>query len=107
MKLIYTPEATEALKCIYEFLLLKSSRAAAVIHNEILDEIDRLLSFPEMVPVELSLENRSGLIYRSLVVRRIYKVIYRIEEQRIYIVYIWDCRQNPARLRKSILKKGK
>jgi plasmid stabilization system protein ParE len=98
MKLIYSQKAVQTLNAIYEFISQKSSRAAIIIHNEILDEIERLLLFPQMAPIEPELENRS-LIYRSLVVRRTYKVIYRIDEQSIYIVDIWDCRSNPSKLK--------
>jgi len=103
MKLIYSLKATQALKNIYEFLSRKSSRAAVIIHNEILDEIDRLLLFPQMAPIESDLKNKS-FTYRSLVVHSIYKVIYRIEEQTIYIVDIWDCRRDPSKLKKGILE---
>ena len=106
MKLIYTPEATNALKGIYEFLCPKSARAAAIVHNEILDKIDRLSTFPEMAPIEPALEE-SAFVYRSLVVRRNYKVIYRIEGQKIYIVDIWDCRRDPAIMRDNVLKNSK
>jgi len=101
MNIIYSRKATQTLDAIYEFLNRKSARAAAAIHNEILDEIDRLLLFPQMAPIEQELDNRS-FVYRGLVIRHTYKVIYRIEEQTIYIVDIWDCRRNPSTLQKGI-----
>ena len=101
MKLIYSHKAAKALNDIYKFLNKKNSHAAVIIHNEILDEIDRLLLFPQIGPIEPELENIS-FTYRSLVVRYTYKVIYRIEKQTIYIVDIWDCRCNPLKLQKGI-----
>ena len=101
MKLYYTRRALRSLNSIYEFLREKSNRAAAIIHNEILDEIDKLVLFPQMASVEEELQNRR-FEYRSLVVHHTYKVIYRIEEQKIYIVDIWDCRRDPDKLQNNI-----
>jgi len=101
MRLIYSSEAVKALRGIYEFLRRKNERAAAVIHNEILDKAEILSSFPQMAPIDPVME---GGIYRSLIVHRIYKVIYRIEEQIVFIVDIWDCRQDPKTLKKRTAK---
>ena len=101
MKLYYSLKATQALNNIYAFLIKKSDCAAVIIHNEILDEIDKLLLFPQMGPIESELKDRT-LEYRSLVVCRTYKVIYRIEKQTIYIVNIWDCRRDPSKLQQDI-----
>ena len=101
MELKFTPEAAVSLESIYEYLVSKNARAAVDIHNEIIEEIERLVLYPQLAPVEPTLAGRA-FEYRALVVRRTYKVIYRIEAQRIYVVDIWDCRQNPA-----LLKRGK
>jgi plasmid stabilization system protein ParE len=101
MKLYYSLKATQSLSNVYEFLIQKNAHAAVIIHNGILDEIDKLLLFPQMGPIESELKDRTPE-YRSLVVCRIYKVIYRIEHQKIYIVDIWDCRRDPSKLRQNI-----
>jgi plasmid stabilization system protein ParE len=101
MKLYYSLKATQSLNNVYEFLIQKSTHAAVIIHNEILDEIDKLLLFPQMGPIESTLKDKIRE-YRSLVVCRTYKVIYRIEHQIIYIVDIWDCRRDPLKLRQNV-----
>jgi plasmid stabilization system protein ParE len=101
MRLIFTPEAADALNNIYEFIRLKNERAAVAIHNEIIDEIERLTIYPQIAPIEPTLAE-SVLAYRALVVRRVYKVIYRIDGQKIYVVDIWDCRQNPESLKRGV-----
>lgn len=58
MKLIWTVFAAEQLESIYNFLKNKSERAAVAVYNDILDETDGLLHFPEM--------GRQNLCYRSL-----------------------------------------
>lgn len=42
--------------------------------------------------------------FRALVVKKHYKVIYYIEKDTIYAVTIWDCRQNPNKLKLEIDK---
>ncbi|MDH6306313.1 toxin ParE1/3/4 [Parabacteroides sp. PF5-5] len=37
--------------------------------------------------------------FRSLVVHRHTKIIYYCDTQNVYIVDLWDCRQNPAKLK--------
>ena len=101
MELKFTPEAADSLESIYEYLVSKNARAAIEIHNEIIDEIERLALYPQLAPIEPTLAG--GVFeYRTLLVRRTYKVIYRIDKQKIYVVDVWDCRQNPA-----LLKRGK
>lgn len=101
MKLIWTAFAAEQLESIYVFIKDKSEMAAAGIYNDILDEVDSLLHFPYMAPVETLLSEFTES-YRSLVVRNIYKVVYYINNETIYIVAVFDCRQNPEKLKKGV-----
>jgi len=106
MEINWRPQAQEALYGIYRFYSVKNQKAAERIINAILEAVDKLSIFPKMAPVEDML---SGLAneYRSMVVRRLFKVIYFINEStdEIVVVTIFDCRQNPSKLRRSILKK--
>ena len=40
--------------------------------------------------------------YRSILAYSHYRIIYRIEGEVIYITGIWDCRQNPTKLKQQI-----
>lgn len=100
MRIVYSSRAVESLKNIFQFLHRKSETAAATIQNGILDGIDRLQSFPEMAPIEPLLEDEPET-FRSLVINRHYKAVYVIEDETIYIVDIWDCRQEPESLKKK------
>lgn len=104
MKIVYSPQAVEALKNIYSFLQGDSPKAVATIHNDILDGIDRLLSFPEMAPVERLLEDESET-FRSLIIGRRYKAVYVVGKETITIVDIWDCRQEPEALKQKTTRK--
>ena len=57
---------------------------------------------PHKAPVEQSLA-RQQIVYRSLAVNKIFKVIYFVDEQAecVVISTIWDCRRNPSDLQKE------
>ena len=108
MEINWRPEANKALYGIYRFYAEKNRKVAEQIVSDITQAVDKLSHFPKMAPVEDML---AGLAdeFRSMVVYRLFKVVYFINEpaNEIVIVTIFDCRQNPAKLRESVLKKSK
>jgi len=106
MKLIWTAFAAGQLEKIYRFLINKNQTAAVAVYNDILDETESLLHFAQMAPIEPLLSEFPEL-YRSLVIRKTYKVVYYIEDDLIFVVAVFDCRQNKGKLKKDIQKRGK
>lgn len=94
MKIKFLIAAEEHLDDIYNQIADKSEQAAINLYNEFLDEIDRLKDFPNIASIESMLSEEPQL-FRSLVVRHNYKVIYFQEGNTIFIAAIWDCRQDP------------
>ena len=47
--------------------------------------------------VEPLLEGRNK-VYRSLVIHKLYKLVYYVDEETIYIADLWDVRRDPDRL---------
>jgi plasmid stabilization system protein ParE len=86
---------------IYNFVSLISENVAINIYNEILDSVETLRLFPYIAPIEPYLNGFSKQ-YRSLVVKKRFKVVYYVKNKNINIVTIWDCRQNPNRLKNEI-----
>lgn len=74
------------------------------IANQLKKSSKKLKRFPQMAAIEPLLKDEP-IVYRSLVVTKNYKVIYYIGENTIYVYDIWDCRQNPDRLKKLSEKK--
>ena len=101
MKIVFLVAAQDHLENIYSQISIKSEQAATNLYNHFLDEIERLKDFPQMAAIEALLENESQT-FRSLVVQPNYKVIYFIENEIVYIAAIWDCRQNPRALKKTL-----
>lgn len=93
--------AVKHLDTVYDFLAKKNEQAAIKVYNELLDTADTLLTFPLAGKEEdVLIDNPKN--YRSLVTCKHYKLIYRIEKDIIKIVAVWDCRQNPKKLKRVI-----
>jgi len=101
MVIIWLPLAEESLEDIFLFYEEKSLQVARTIISDIRQATKQLSIFPEMAAVEQFLSERPE-IFRSLVVRQTYKIVYFIKNQCIYIADIWDCRQNPNTLVKRV-----
>ena len=69
-------------------------RAEQKFKSELRDHIRLLRHNPYLGPVEPLLAKRKEM-YRSIVVGTLNKVIYRIIDDHIEIVDLWDCRREP------------
>ena len=82
----------------------ESEKFAAQLYNDILDEMEWLIAFPQMAPAEPMLDQEPET-FRSLVVRRRYKVVYSIAGETVTIADVWDCRMDPEVLKKRTAKR--
>ena len=104
MIVFWTQYAESQLDDIFDYIQNFSFLSAVTIYNDILDESAMLAHFPRMGAVEPLLSDFPEE-YRFLVVRRNYKIVYCIDnESVIYIVAVFDCRQNPEKLKKDMAK---
>lgn len=103
MVIRWTTNAQLRIIEIYNFYQEKSLRVAQSIVDDIYNAVLPLQNFPRMASVEPFLTDYS-LMYRSLLVRNLFKIIYYINEENkeIVIVSVWDCRRNPEELQKDI-----
>ncbi|NDV83992.1 type II toxin-antitoxin system RelE/ParE family toxin [Bacteroides sp. 51] len=102
MVVVWSERAENRLRNIYKYYFeIAGLRTARKIVNTIIDASDRLASHPNMGPVERYL-GRMSLTYRSIVVHKNYKLLYRVEDQVIHILSIFDCRQHPGRMREDM-----
>jgi plasmid stabilization system protein ParE len=53
-----------------------------------------------MAPIEPELVGYTNM-YRSLVVEKSYKVVYYIKDDTVHISALFDCRQDPQKLKDS------
>ena len=102
MKVLWTAFAEHQLDRIYDYIQLKNPRAAAEIYNDIVDQSVMLANNPQMAAIEPLLSEFSEG-YRSLSVRKHYKVVYYIDsETTVYVVAVFDCRQKSETLKYMI-----
>lgn len=102
MKLYWLELAEKDLDSIYNFYAKdKSQKAATKIYNEILNVAEKLIDFPLIGQIEEEIsEEREE--YRSLLVRKLFRIIYFIDADSLFIVAIWDCRKDFQTNKKKI-----
>ena len=94
LKIVWDNVAKADLKIIYEFFELKSNQAAKNVINDIIKQ-SKNIHFAEQYQVDEFL----GEPFRQMIVRS-YKIIFKVNsENEIRILQIFDCRQNPIKLK--------
>ena len=101
LKLFWTDTALGQLEDIFDYYKLTGSLSTArKITSSIVDKTIHLESHPRLGPKEELLKKRKNE-YRYLVEGN-YKIIYWIDEKKkqINVAAIFDCRQNPVKMKK-------
>ena len=62
--------------------------------NDVDQAVDMILRFPSIGAIDPLFADRS-VTYRSIVVDGLSKMVYRVEDDVIYIAAMWDCRREP------------
>ena len=104
--IVWTQSALQTLELVYLQTLqyTKNERIAAKLHNKLIKEAEMLRTFPNAGNI-LNTSERVTLCYRALVVDTNYKLIYYVDANKdVIIVTVWDVRQNPDKLTKTIEK---
>lgn len=86
-------KAKDSLKLIYQYLKKKSLQGAISVKNDLLAETKKLHLFPNKYQIEPNL----GAPYPYCVVRH-YKIIYRLNEEELRVVDIFDTQQDPKKI---------
>jgi len=94
----WNDKAEESLRQILEFYLVQNGSAeySLKLHNEIIIGIEVLKKFPN-AGKQINYKD----IYELVFARN--SVFYRIEQSTIFILLVWDNRQNPEKLSKNFL----
>ena len=100
----WTEFAEDKLKQIFDYYLdVAGYNVAAKIVAKIKNSSDLLKDTPFMAPIEPYLEEYK-VVFRSLVVSKIFKVVYFVDEKVgcVVIATIWDCRRAPSKLQEEV-----
>ena len=95
MKIIWTESAQKSQDAATAYIFNEFGAMPLIDFYKNLDEIEEDLSdFPELGRIEPLLQDRSKS-YRSLVATKYNKIIYYVDDDKIYIVDFWDTRREP------------
>lgn len=103
MKIEWVEQADAELRKLIAYSLREFGRFTTLRFYERIDKIESLLkTFPRMGKIEPQLSDKK-YEYRSFVVHEHFKMIYRLDEERdiIYIIHLWDTRQEPQTLKEG------
>ncbi|MCB9291520.1 MAG: type II toxin-antitoxin system RelE/ParE family toxin [Lewinellaceae bacterium] len=99
MQVKITDPAKAELKKIYNYYRrLGNGKKGRQIRADVMKAALMLKQHPLMGPKEEHLEHLE-LDHRFVVVNPHYKVIYRIEQQVIFVTDVFDTRQNPGKIK--------
>jgi toxin ParE1/3/4 len=94
---IWTDFALKQLDLIYTYHRSFSEKTAQKIVSQLLTSADRLQKHPLMGPKEELLQSSSSS-YRYIISGN-YKIIYKIAQGVVFIIDVFDTRQNPVKIR--------
>ncbi|WP_310555311.1 type II toxin-antitoxin system RelE/ParE family toxin [Flavobacterium sp.] len=92
---IWSTDSIKSIQDIYDYISFESPQNADLVIDTLFDIGDKLNILPEKNPVEP--------LFNSNLIRFFpkwnYKIIYRIEAERIYILDVFSTKQNPKKFR--------
>lgn len=96
IKLIWLPKAFADIERIYNRHSVHSQQGANRLLKRIFTTADTLSAFPTAGRIESHLQ-RAEKTYRSIVVDKRYKLIYRIRNNGTLVIIqgIWPCKRDP------------
>lgn len=100
MKVIWTRFALDSLSGIFSYYMKNVNiNIARIIRDDILSITKQLEKFPQLGPTEELLMDLEG--GHRYLIRGNYKIIYKIQDKKVYIADVFDTRQNPQKIRRD------
>ena len=95
---VWTDVAIEELRSIYDYLYFQASKSVAdKISNAIVDRTLLLEQTPRLGQKEEMLAHLNKEI--RYLIEGNYKIVYLVDENLVSIATVFDCRQNPQKLK--------
>ncbi|MBO7595781.1 MAG: type II toxin-antitoxin system RelE/ParE family toxin [Bacteroidales bacterium] len=102
MNIIWSEQAIDAVASTNEYIFKTFGKTASdKFMNKIIKASVWLESNPKIGKIEQDLDDLPST-YRSFVVTKINKIIYRINGNDVFVSVFWDCRRDPDYLRKIV-----
>lgn len=95
MRIIWHKRADAALHQVEEYVLAKfGERVRTEFMNDVEQAVLALADMPTMGKLD-SLFSHRQRSYRSIIVRRLNKIVYYVQNDTIHIAAFWDTRREP------------
>ena len=102
MQLQFTKQAREEyLRIVSVFAEFAGTRSANLFIERVRERGETLMKHPGIGHPEPLLSDRKRM-YRSISINQNYRFVYHVTKTTIWVVDIWDRRQNPARLKARV-----
>lgn len=103
MEVVWSKTAKESLAVTLQFIRQNfSDNVAQNIRNQIENQVNQLSIFP-LMGIEDRKNSTPSRQFRYIIIKRRSKVFYYLKDNKVYIVLVWDTRQNTDSL-KNLLK---
>lgn len=94
MKIHWDPKAKAALRQVARYINMRFGRKARQDFMQRVKESEaQLKRFPDIGQIDPLFEDRP-VAYRSVIINGLNKLVYRVENDTIYIVGFWDTRMD-------------
>lgn len=93
IKIVWSNEAANQFNEILNYLKDESDKVVAIVGNAILDEIEKLVLFPNSHPLDRFKKNNDGT-YRACIVYH-FRISYLVENNTVYILRIRHTSREP------------
>ena len=90
-RVIWSPNGIESIQNSYNYIYTKSPQNADLVVETLFDLGDKLNLFPEKNSIEPLFNSKEIRFFPKWN----FKIVYRIEEHRIYILDVFSTSQNP------------
>jgi len=90
---IWSEVSEKDLMGIVEYIAADSPSNAFKIFSELKQKVSRLYRFPDRGRIVPELQDQGIILYRELVVPP-WRIVYRISEKTVYVLSVFDSRQN-------------
>ncbi|MGL2962411.1 type II toxin-antitoxin system RelE/ParE family toxin [Flavobacterium sp. RSB2_4_14] len=89
---IWSPNAIASIQEIYDYIYTQSPQNANLVIDTLFDLGDKLNIFPQKNPIEPLFDSEEIRFFPKWN----FKIVYKIEQNRIYILDIFSTLQNPS-----------
>ena len=99
-KIIWSPDARDDLRKIYAFYSDKSIIVANKIVSDINSKTLFLTKQPFVAAIEPLLADDPRAFRSLLAFKGKFKILYYVDSGSVNITYVWNCKQDPKKIRK-------